>query len=644
MEVMCNTFSCFDHTVILNGGIELKEEKKGNATYAQDSSQERGGFDNPNESAPVKEKRRLEDVDDEEFDIPPLFDDIDYDREEIPDLDVNDDEKGIYKGKVYASKEDCQISLAIHAIKNQFHFKQTTTKRYSFVLTCPFESCDWRIMAHEMKNNGYYEIRKADLIHTCPVESRNQYPKKATSKVIAAVYKAKFSVAGKGVVPLDLQQMLLEDLRVSASYVKCWRAKETAVKDAIGTDEESFGKLEEYLHVLKIANPGTVTDIKTEIDKDGSERFLYMFLAFGASIEGFRKLRRVLVVDGTHLKGKYKGVLLTASGQDANFQVFPLAFAVVDSENDEAWTWFFQKLERIVADSKTLTIISDRHQSIYAAKKSVYPLANHESCIVHLARNVNARFQNQGLAKLVKNVAYCYKVGEFREIYGQIKSKKSECATYLEKIGLAHWSRVYFQGERYNLMTSNIAESLNKALSKARGSPIVELLKFIRAMLTRWFSARSKKSGKHKGLVPPEVDKEMSKNMLKFKGSKVVSVSSWSYEVVGLFGGKNHVFLDLKQCNCKQYDKLKIPCGHALIAADSIGVPYGTLVADCYRTSTWATTYAGQVNPEASIEDADIPDEIIRRVLFPPKTRRPSGRPRELRIPSVGEYKVSFEF
>ena len=31
-----------------------------------------------------------------------------------------------------------------------------------------------------------------------------------------------------------------------------------------------------------------------------------MFLAFGASIEGFLYLRRVIVVDGTHLNGKYK--------------------------------------------------------------------------------------------------------------------------------------------------------------------------------------------------------------------------------------------------------------------------------------------------------------------------------------------------
>ena len=71
--------------------------------------------------------------------------------------------------------------------------------------------------------------------------------------------------------------------------------------------------------MLKLANPGTVADIETEVDEDGDERFLYLFLAFGASIQGFKKLRLVLVVDGTHLGGKYKGVLLTASGQDAHF-------------------------------------------------------------------------------------------------------------------------------------------------------------------------------------------------------------------------------------------------------------------------------------------------------------------------------------
>lgn len=86
-----------------------------------------------------------------------------------------------------------------------------------------------------------------------------------------------------------------------------------------------------------------------------------IFLAFGASIQGFKRVRIILVLYGTHLSGKYKGVLLTTSGQDANFQVFPLAFGVVDSENDASWNWFFSKLGRIIAESPNLTIIIDRH-------------------------------------------------------------------------------------------------------------------------------------------------------------------------------------------------------------------------------------------------------------------------------------------
>lgn len=226
--------------------------------------------------------------------------------------------------------------------------------------------------------------------------------KKATSRVIAAVYKSEYGQPAKGPKPIDLQQLILEELRVSTTYSKCWRAREKTVEEDQGLEEETFSKLHEYLHLLKLANPGTITDIVTDIEDDGSERFMYMFLAFGASIEGFRNLRRVLVVDGTHLSGKYKGVLLTASREDANFQVFPLAFAVVDSENDDSWTWFFEKLERIIADSITLTILSDRHQSIYVAKSCVFPKAHHGACIVHLERNVTARFKSKGLAKMVK--------------------------------------------------------------------------------------------------------------------------------------------------------------------------------------------------------------------------------------------------
>lgn len=54
--------------------------------------------------------------------------------------------------------------------------------------------------------------------------------------------------------------------------------------------------------------------------------------------------RPFIGVDGCHLKGKYGGVLLSAIATDANFGIFPLAFAIVESENADSWTWFLTLL------------------------------------------------------------------------------------------------------------------------------------------------------------------------------------------------------------------------------------------------------------------------------------------------------------
>ena len=78
-----------------------------------------------------------------------------------------------------------------------------------------------------------------------------------------------------------------------------------------------------------------------------------------------------MVVDGTHLKGKYAGCLLTASAQDGNYQIFPLAFAVVDSENDSSWEWFFEQLSGFVERDDELVFVSDRHTSIYKGLSKV---------------------------------------------------------------------------------------------------------------------------------------------------------------------------------------------------------------------------------------------------------------------------------
>ena len=90
------------------------------------------------------------------------------------------------------------------------------------------------------------------------------------------------------------------------------------------------------------------------IINEDSYRFMHYFLAFGACIKGFVHMRKVIAVDDTHLRGKYKGVLLSVVVQDTENHVYTTAFRVVDKENGASWTFFFKKLKEVVVDESDL--------------------------------------------------------------------------------------------------------------------------------------------------------------------------------------------------------------------------------------------------------------------------------------------------
>ncbi|KAG7532917.1 MULE transposase domain [Arabidopsis thaliana x Arabidopsis arenosa] len=205
---------------------------------------------------------------------------------------------------------------------------------------------------------------------------------------------------------------------------------------------------------------------------------------------GFLSCAKLLLSTVTFLHGSYKGTLLTALAQDGNFQIYPIAFGIVDTENDDSWRWFFTQLKVVIPDDKDLAIISDRHKSIGKAIGEVFPLASRGICTYHLYKNILVKFKGKHLFPLVKKAARCFRLSDFNEAFNEIEASDQNLHGYLQRAGVQMWARVHFPGERYNLMTTNIAESMNKALSKARSLPIVRLLESIRTMMTRWFAER----------------------------------------------------------------------------------------------------------------------------------------------------------
>ncbi|XP_022856288.1 uncharacterized protein LOC111377428 [Olea europaea var. sylvestris] len=85
-------------------------------------------------------------------------------------------------------------------------------------------------------------------------------------------------------------------------------------------------------------------------------------------------------------------------------------------------------------------------------------------------------------------------------------------ASYLERAGISTWSRAHFVGNRYNVMTNNIAESLNSVLRRQRSFPIISLIENITSLMQRWFYERKSASTKCSTTVTPKIDDEFRKS------------------------------------------------------------------------------------------------------------------------------------
>ncbi|XP_019087299.1 PREDICTED: uncharacterized protein LOC109127224 [Camelina sativa] len=351
------------------------------------------------------------------------------------------------------------------------------------------------------------------------------------------------------------------------SYWKVWESREP---------DNSFALLPSYLYCIGQAYPGTVTHLHQEANK-----FKYLFLAFSFSLSGFASMRRVIILDAAPIRVRFEGCLLIASCQDPNFQEYPLAFGIVD----EDWDWFFRMLNTVIPDSDNLAFVSKWHSSICVGIRRVYPKSSHGACVVYLHREICTIFDNRDLADLVSEAARAYRVDEFHAAFDEIGRIEPECANYLEGIGFCHWTRSHCMGNRFNIMTCDVAKSVNSVLKEAGELPIIPLLEFIQTTLLTWFAMRREAVIAETSSFPPKVHEWICQNLKISEGLTAPRVDAFEYYVKGdLRRHSFHVNLKRKTCTCREYNSLGIPCSHAICAAVADGYAIHELVGLDYTT------------------------------------------------------------
>ncbi|KAJ4878505.1 hypothetical protein Rs2_43523 [Raphanus sativus] len=358
----------------------------------------------------------------------------------------------IYVNQSFVSKNALLSELRLTAVRGRFSFRIYKSTKTLLVAICRVSGCGWKIRASVKHGSNTFWVTKYVEKHLCSIGDRIAQRRHCTPKYVGSLFIDRVGIID-GITPQHITDAMKNMFGMTLDYTTSYRALLYAQKLVRGSAEEGYSRLPSYLEQISIANPDSIT----AIELDSEKRFKYLFLSFGASIKGFKYQRRVIVVDGTHLSGKYGGVMLVAAAQDGNFQIFPLAFGIVDAEDEPSWEWFFTKLASCISHDKPLVIVSDRHAAIKSACEKVFPWATRGICYYHLQDNIVKKFKGKHLMYLVKGAAYAH---TFTILTG-----------YMAEIRSA------------NPGTCNVFGEGRRQAMRARGFPIPFLLEFIRQKL-----------------------------------------------------------------------------------------------------------------------------------------------------------------
>ncbi|KAL6578461.1 hypothetical protein OROMI_010789 [Orobanche minor] len=522
----------------------------------------------------------------------------------------NADDIDVKKHQIYANKEVLINATRLHAMRQHRQHKVQRSSGRDYVIVCVENlKCPWKLRASKIGKTSMFKVREIYDLHTCSSDILMGNHRQATSELVSECVKGKLTSLNKIYTPSDIVDDMKEKYNVLISYQKAWRSKERALVKVRGNPHD-YSMITSWLHMAEITNPGTITDILV----DAKGHFKYLFFALGPSIEAWNT-------------------------QDANRSIIPIAFAVVDSENEDSWTWFFKNLRKAVGVRPKQCIVSDRHHAIVKGLEVVFPDDMHGACPYHILKNIKKRFKKGGveLKNAYNGACRAYTIHEFNKHMADLDAIDVRIRPFLEnEVMLNKCTRLHGETSRYSTMTSNIAESLNNAIKGIRDLPIITMIECLRCLVQRWYFSNKEIALSTFTTLTTNAERRLAFNINESKKMKVVSSNLVIFTVYDV-NTEYIVDISKKTCTCKEFQYQEMPCKHAAAALLKRNFSCYDYCSTLYTKNTLIGTYCSSIMPLGDKKNWIVPDHIKSIVVLPPKSKRPPGRPK------VGRYKSSLE-
>ncbi|KAK2655441.1 hypothetical protein Ddye_008493 [Dipteronia dyeriana] len=425
--------------------------------------------------------------------------------------------------------------------------------------------------------------------------------------LIGEILSPKLAVSGRSLKPKEIMIDMQVEHGLSLLYTKALRAKGLAEQNVFGSPDTSYRLLPAYCHELKRVNHGTTA------------------------------IRPAICIDATHLKGRFGDVMFITACQDANNQVFPLAYGWGDVECEDSWTWFLKELKKTIGCPTNCIIISDRSPAIKVAMIKEYPEIPHGLCGFHMNMNLKNRFKGHIVCNLFHEASRAHRQTEFLGKMRELSRVNMRAYEYLMRVGPHRWSRAYYPVRRFGGMTSNIMECMNNCLRYALQLPITTLVEYVRDMMQKWFHERREAATRNKTQLSRWATEKLTK---KNETSHKYTVRPIDHVHFNVKDGEKDGLVNLseKSCTCKEFQNDLLPCSHALAPIRHCKKKIGDFCSNFYKTSTWLESYSGLIFFVGQPSEWNTPEKVCVEVVLPPDWRPQAGRLRNNRVQSAGEH------
>ncbi|RYQ90338.1 hypothetical protein Ahy_B09g096475 isoform C [Arachis hypogaea] len=536
----------------------------------------------------------------------------------------------------------------------EFQYKVVESDHRRYVGKCSEfgNGCTWLIRLSLRKRKGIWEVKRYNGPHTCLATSISSDHRSLDHSVISAfimpMVRADASVSIK-----VLLNATAAHFGFRPTYRRVWMAKQKAVGLIYGDWDESYSEIPRWVLGVQLTMPGTVAVLRTSPVRVGGQvdesqaYFHRLFWTFPPCIEAFRHCKPLVSIDGTHLYGKYGGTLLIAIAQDGNSNILPVAFALVEGENAESWTFFLSHLRQHVTPQPGLLVISDRHNGIKSALEApdggwLPPSAYRAFCIRHVAANFALTFKGKDARRLLVNAAYAKTEVEFDYWFDILRSENPAMCEWANRNDYSLWTQHHDEGRRFGHMTTNISECVNSILKGVRNLPVASLVKATYGRLAELFVRKGREAEAQVG-----TGQQFSQHLVKcieanLKTARCFTVTLYDRDnseftvaettPTGTFSlGTYRVSLASQTCDCGYFQALHFPCQHALACCAYARVSWSSYVHSVYQiTSVFNVYWMGFTPP--ILEGFWPPYDGPTVIPDPNRRRAREGRPRSTRI------------